>query len=117
MFAEGELASLDDAEGPAEARCATGTIKYLREKPVVEGTIVYAPTVMTEDLPWDVRAFKKRDNAFPHHSTVDQLFTDQKFEAYRVLGRYAGISAMNAMDAVLETPQATPTAPTGVTVP
>ena len=104
-------------EGIAQARCATGTIKYLRSKPVVQGTIVYAPTVMTKDPPWDVRAFKKRDAAFPHHSTVDQLFTDQKFEAYRVLGRYAGISAINAMDAALKKPQATVTATAPATVP
>jgi hypothetical protein len=33
-----------------------------------------------------------------HRSTFDQLFTDQKFEAYRVLGYFAGQSAMRAMD-------------------
>ena len=72
---------------------------------------------MTKDLPWDVRAFKKRNDVFPHHSTVDQLFSDQKFEAYRVLGRYAGISAINAMDAALKKPQATVTAAAPATVP
>jgi hypothetical protein len=65
---------------------------------MVTGTIVYAPTVMTADLPWDVHAFRQKDDAFPHHSTLDQLFTDQKFEAYRVLGYYAGESALEAMD-------------------
>ena len=117
VFPDDELEKLEEKEGIAQARCATGTIKYLRSKPVVQGTIVYAPTVMTKDLPWDVRAFKKRDDVFPHHSTVDQLFSDQKFEAYRVLGRYAGISAINAMDAALKKPQATVTATAPATVP
>jgi hypothetical protein len=116
VFADDELAKLDEEEGLAQARCATGTIAYLRSKPVIQGTIVYAPTVMTKELPWDVRAFKRRDDAFPHHSTLDQLFTDQKFEAYRVLGRYAGISAMNAMDTALKTPHPTVTTAAPVTV-
>jgi hypothetical protein len=48
-----------------------------------------------------VHAFREQDKAFPafpHNSTLDQLFTDQKFEAYRVLGYYAAHSAMKAMD-------------------
>jgi hypothetical protein len=53
---------------------------------------------MTADLPWDVHAFRAQDAAFPHHSTADQLFTDQKFEAYRVLGFHAAGRAMKAMD-------------------
>lgn len=28
--------------------------------------------------------------SFPNHSTADQLYTDQKFEAYRALGHYLG---------------------------
>ena len=52
---------------------------------------------MTEDLPWDVQAFRAGDPVFPHHSTLDQLFTDQKFEAYRMLGYVAGRSACAAM--------------------
>ena len=59
---------------------------------------------MTEDLPWDVHAFSEHDDAFPRNSTIDQLFTDQKFEAYRVLGYYAGESAMKAMDAPAPAP-------------
>jgi hypothetical protein len=103
-FADNELENVQEKDGIAERRCARGTITYLRSDPPVQGTIVYAPTVMTADLPWDVRAFKQRDGAFPHHSTMNQLFTDQKFEAYRVLGRYAGISAVNAMDEGLRQP-------------
>ena len=68
-------------------------------------TLVYAPSVMTSELPWDVHAFKQLDKVFPHHSTVDQLFTDQKFEAYRVLGRQSAVAAMTAMDAAPRQPE------------
>ena len=94
-FADEELKNLREGkDGFAAGRCATGLIRYTRsttgvtEGPThVTGRLVYAPTVMTADLPWDIHAFKQEDEAFPHHSTLDQLFTDQKFEAYRVLGR------------------------------
>lgn len=98
-FAPDELDKLREPKnGVAKARCAIGALRYTRSTPEVTGTIVYAPTVMTADLPWDVRSFKEEDEAFPHHSTFDQLFTDQKFEAYRVLGYYAGESTIKAMD-------------------
>ena len=109
-FPHGELEQLEEKENEdgdcfAKARCATGAFRFTRTSTGLPpspqqatGTIVYAPTVMTGDLPWDVHAFRERDEAFPHHSTLDQLFTDQKFEAYRVLGYYAAHSAMEAMD-------------------
>src|SRR3954451_4276859 len=80
------------------SRCATGTFRYTRLESEVEGTLVYAPTVITEDLPWDVLAFRKVDQKFPHTSTANQLFTDQRFEAYRMLGYEAGRRAVEAMD-------------------
>jgi patatin-like phospholipase len=97
-FPDGALKKLkeDKDTGFAEEPCAVGTIEYTRPFKMT-GRIVYAPTTMTEDLPWDVLAFKEHDKAFPHHSTLDQLFTDQKFEAYRVLGVNAGESAIAAM--------------------
>ena len=103
-FPDKELGKLKEVDGIAQSRCATGTITYRRQTPQVTGRIVYAPTVMTEDLPWDVHAFSEHDDAFPRNSTIDQLFTDQKFEAYRVLGYYAGESAMKAMDAPAPAP-------------
>jgi hypothetical protein len=105
-FEDEELNALREGDdGVAAKRCATGTIRYTRSTTglvppaqQVLGRLVYAPTVMTAGLPWDVHAFKQGDKTFPHHSTFDQLFTDQKFEAYRVLGQYAARSALEAMD-------------------
>lgn len=105
-FARGELESVRELDGkPAERACAVGTIHYGRNAESAPGTLVYAPTVMTVDLPWDVHAFKESDERFPHHSTVEQLFTDQKFEAYRVLGRHAGREALRAMEGQVEPPR------------
>jgi hypothetical protein len=98
-FPDGQLEALkENDDGVAKARCAAGTLTYMRSDPQVTGRIVYVPTVLTENLPWDVRALKEEDKRFPHHSTVDQLFTDQKFEAYRMLGYCGAEAAMKAMD-------------------
>jgi hypothetical protein len=60
----------------------------------IEGLIVYAKAAVTEDAPWDVRAFMKSDRRFPSHSTVDQFFNEQKFEAYRALGAHTARRAL-----------------------
>ena len=39
-----------------------------------------------EDLPWDVRAYYQAQPTFPRSSTLQQLYDDEDFEAYRELG-------------------------------
>jgi hypothetical protein len=82
----------------AEHDCVAGTITYPGG---IKGTLVYARTVMTEAVPFDVRAYHEGDTTFPHDSTANQLYTDQKFEAYRELGVVAGQNAIIAMQAAL----------------
>lgn len=60
-----------------------------------EGRIVYCRAAVTQDAPWDVRAFHERDKRFPYHSTMDQLFTDEKFESYRALGAHTARRAVH----------------------
>jgi len=60
-------------------------------------TLVYARNVLTARAPWDAQAYHKIDPNFPHNSTSDQLYTDQKFEAYRILGVLAGRRAVELM--------------------
>jgi len=72
----------------------TAKIKYRGGE---EGTLVYVRNAMTEAVPWDVHAHHETDPRFPNNSTVDQLYTDQKFEAYRVLGSRAAERAVEAM--------------------
>lgn len=62
-----------------------------------KGTIVYACNVISPSEPWDIRAHQLKDARFPHDSTLDQLYTDQKFESYRALGAEAGAHAVERM--------------------
>ncbi len=87
----------EDGMGYARNDVALGRIEYRNEKeqqkPVV-GRLVYARTALTNQAPYDVKAFHDVDPLFPHHPTTDQLYTDQKFEAYRALGARAATSAL-----------------------
>lgn len=78
----------------ASCDVVTAKIKY-RGGP--EGKLVYVRNALTEGSPWDVHAHHEADPRFPNNSTVDQLYTDQKFEAYRVLGSRAAGRAFAAM--------------------
>jgi hypothetical protein len=88
----------------AKADTVVGTFRY-NDPDKTEGTLVYARNVLTApveppdppDAPWDVHAYHEVDPKFPHNSTVDQLYTDQKFEGYRVLGEVAGKRAIAKM--------------------
>jgi hypothetical protein len=86
-------------KGLAEDNVARGTLHYPDGR---EGVLIYARCVMTKDAPWDVMAHHREDPSFPHNSTIDQLYTDQKFESYRALGALAGRNAMQRMFAARE---------------
>jgi hypothetical protein len=58
------------------------------------GLLVYCRAAVTADAPWDVRDFRERDPRFPIHSTLDQLFNDEKFESYRALGAWTARRAL-----------------------
>jgi len=77
----------------------TGKIKFppsSEGEEGLEGKLIYVRNTMTDEAPWDVRAHNEADPRFPNNPTVDQLYTDQKFEAYRVLGALAGVNAVAA---------------------
>lgn len=59
------------------------------------GRLIYAKAAVPTDAPWDIRAYQHGDPDFPNNSTADQLYTDEKFEAYRALGSW---SARRALD-------------------
>jgi len=89
----------DPATHLAKKDVVTGTIRYTHGPEVVEGTLIYVRNAMTDRATWDARAHQQEDPRFPHNSTVDQLYTDKKFESYRVLGARAAERAMKAMKA------------------
>jgi hypothetical protein len=84
----------DAATGIASQPALTATFTY---EDGTSGTLVYARNVMTEAVPWDVKAYRAIDHAFPEDSTTDQLYTDQRFEAYRALGVVAAEQAIELM--------------------
>ena len=90
---------------PATGRSATdhvmGTLRFLHPGTDAagrprndDGLLVFAKAAVTEDAPWDVRAFRDADKRFPNHSTFDQLFDDRKFESYRALGAHTARRAI-----------------------
>ena len=85
---------VDAASGRANRDCVQGHIKYPGEHPL-EATLYYARLVLTATAPADVLAYHSQDARFPHDPTTDQLYTDQRFEAYRALGADAALSALS----------------------
>jgi len=85
-----------DADGFADAMAVEGVVRY--PTPGDTAKLVYAKAVLTEDASWDLHAFKTRDSRFPHHSTTQQMFTDEQFEAYRTLGHEAGLRAAKRLN-------------------
>jgi hypothetical protein len=96
MGPEAEQLVEDEKTGRSAVVCATGTIRYPPSTGGVrpEGTLVYVRSVVSDTSPWDLREYQVVDGIFPHHSTFDQFFTDQKFEAYRRLGMCAAQAAV-----------------------
>jgi hypothetical protein len=43
--------------------------------------------------------YKKRYDDFPHEMTLDQMFTEEQFEAYRALGFHAANNLFDRSDA------------------
>jgi hypothetical protein len=89
-----------------------GKIRYPNEidGKKVEGTLVYGKATVTKDAPWDVRDFRERDKRFPNHSTIDQFFNEQKFEAYRALGATTALRMAHWADPTRNQPASTPAA-------
>jgi len=60
----------------------------------LRGELYYARLTLTADSPTDAKAYARKDARFPHDPTSDQLYTDQRFEAYRSLGAQAARNAL-----------------------
>ena len=98
---------IPDETGIAKATCVTGVIRFPDGQ---TGKLVYVRSVMTAGAPHDVRAYQELDAEFPHNSTGDQLYTDQRFEAYRALGREAATEALALYRAATPPPPPSPAA-------
>jgi hypothetical protein len=90
-----ELAA-SDGTGLSRRVFAKGTIHYptINDREAYDGTLIYVRSVLAENSAWDLRLYRDEDMIFPNHSTLDQFFDDQKFEAYRRLGKCAATAAL-----------------------
>jgi hypothetical protein len=91
MEPEAEQLAAADGTGLSRRVFARGKIKYPGG---YEGTLYYVRSVVSEVSSWDLRNYRVEDGVFPNHSTLDQFFDDQKFEAYRRLGMCAAEAAL-----------------------
>jgi hypothetical protein len=84
------------------------------------GRIAYIRPAVTPRVPWDVRAYAEKDEVFPSNPTTSQLYTGERFEAYRVLGVHGAreaIAAMGAPEAEEEQRSPGPTPPAHLEAP
>jgi hypothetical protein len=68
-----------------------------REKGKPSGRVILAKAGVTRTAPTDVRSWKDRDKPFPTHGTASQLYTEERFEAYRALGAHIARASIEAM--------------------
>jgi hypothetical protein len=93
------------SQAPHGPHCALGTIYYPRKTPHEPesdstGVLLYIKSSFTGDENDYVVDYKRRNPDFPHETTLDQLFTEEQFEAYRALGFHAVNSAFKGADEV-----------------
>jgi hypothetical protein len=81
-----------DEDGISRVGVCAGTVRYAGD-PEPSGWIVLAKLAVPETAPFDIRDLARTLPKFPNHPTSDQLYTDQKFEAYRALGHHLGVEA------------------------
>ncbi len=80
------------AEGAgAPTLVAQGTCTYPNG---VRADLWLCKLALPEEASWDVLAWAQGHPSFPHDSTVQQLYGDREFEAYRALGDLAAATAL-----------------------
>lgn len=82
-------------EGISALGVWAGTVDFPEGKP---GWIVVAKLAVPLTAPFDIIDLARTLPSFPNHPTADQLYTDQKFEAYRALGHHLAEQAASLAD-------------------
>ncbi|SEF07385.1 Patatin-like phospholipase [Rhizobiales bacterium GAS188] len=104
-----ETGGLPPNKAPHGPHCALGTIYYPRKRGETDdthstGVLLYIKSSFTGDENDYIVDYKRRNPDFPHETTLDQLFTEEQFEAYRALGFHAVNSAFKRVDKVSMNP-------------
>jgi hypothetical protein len=90
-----EIDEKGDAEKHHGPHCAIGEIRYPSGR---KGILIYIKASLTGDENDYIFDYKKRYDDFPHETTLDQMFTEEQFEAYRALGFHAAFGLFNRSD-------------------
>ena len=72
-----------DAKGYSKLHHAIGRIDYGRGE---YGWLIYIKNSLTGREGESILKYRAVERLFPHHSTNDQFFDEEQFEAYRELG-------------------------------
>jgi predicted acylesterase/phospholipase RssA len=84
-----------DAPKSKGPHCAIGQITYPNGR---KGILVYIKSSLTGDENDYVFHYKRRYSEFPHETTLDQMFSEEQFEAYRALGYHAAYGLFDRRD-------------------
>jgi 8-oxo-dGTP pyrophosphatase MutT (NUDIX family) len=68
-------------------------------KKLCTGRLVVAKALLTPDMDYNLLGYATNNPVFPHDSTGDQFFDDDKYCAYTALGREIGEQSRKAMKA------------------
>jgi hypothetical protein len=80
---------------PGRATYVTGEFSYPDEAPGADPHhLIYLKLAVPVGAPLDVIAYQQKHSTFPTDSTLQQLYDDQEFEAYRELGYYCAHTAV-----------------------
>jgi len=90
-----EIDETGDAEKHHGPHCAIGEIKYPSGR---KGILIYIKASLTGDENDYIFDYKKRHDDFPHETTLEQMFTEEQFEAYRALGFHAAFGLFDRSD-------------------
>jgi hypothetical protein len=83
----------DPVSHQCKAPYVKGTFTY-PEKQTADHHLFYLKLAVPTDAPWDIIAYQQKHGTFPTDSTLQQLYDDQEFEAYRELGYHCAQSVL-----------------------
>ncbi len=86
----GSGAAVPDKDG-----LTVGLIRYPCGK---QGLLLLLKPALTDDMPADVRAYKKENDSFPNEATSEQWFTEAQFESHRALGAHQAGRALDRLE-------------------
>lgn len=85
------------ADGKPRQHVVAGDIVYPPQEPdgpKDAGILLYVKPTLTGDEPPDVTQYARRNERFPHETTLDQFYDEAQWESYRRLGEHAAEQAL-----------------------